>query len=88
MNVYLDIDGVLLTKDGNWAIGAVEFLEKVTNKHKCYWLTMHCKGDASPAIEHIKQKTGEEPPRCLQGILPTNWGTLKTEAIDFSQEFV
>jgi|GEM_PF-3519797 len=35
MKIYLDIDGVLLTKHGEPAMGLLEFLKKVT-EHDCY----------------------------------------------------
>ena len=86
MNIYLDIDGVLITKKGKSAKGVVEFIKYVTDHHSVYWLTTHCKGVESTAIKYLQDKL---PPRVLQylkKIKPTNWQTLKTEAIDFSQD--
>jgi hypothetical protein len=41
MNIYLDIDGVLLVDVGRAALGADEFLRKVLEKYpdSTYWLT-------------------------------------------------
>ncbi|MEK7072577.1 MAG: hypothetical protein AAB969_03335, partial [Patescibacteria group bacterium] len=52
-NLYLDIDGVLLTKHGDMALHLVDFLNFATNNFDCYWLTTHCKGDAASAIFHL-----------------------------------
>lgn len=88
MNLYLDIDGVILTKDGKEADHLLEFLNFATKKFDCYWLTTHCKGDVAPALEHVKGKVSEESFELLKKLKPTNWQTLKTEAIDFSEDFV
>ena len=46
MNIYLDIDGVIMANDREPARHVTEFLEFVVNKYPVYWLTTHCKGDA------------------------------------------
>ena len=38
MNIYLDIDGVLLVNDNNLANHAHEFLEYITSRYPTYWL--------------------------------------------------
>lgn len=85
--LYLDIDGVLVTtKNTHAAEGVIPFLKFITEHFDCYWLTTHCKGDALPAVEYVK----EYIPNCesyLSKIKPTQWNTLKTEAIDFSSDF-
>lgn len=90
MNIYLDIDGVLLKKDGTLAGHFDEFIEFFVNNHDVYWLTTHCHGGENRAIEHISQnnKISEKTLALLEKIKPTDWYSLKTEAIDFSQEFV
>ncbi|OGM16531.1 hypothetical protein A2V56_00600 [Candidatus Woesebacteria bacterium RBG_19FT_COMBO_42_9] len=45
MNIYLDIDGVILANDKQAALYAKEFLKYVTDNYPTYWLTTHCKGD-------------------------------------------
>jgi len=86
--LYIDIDGVLLTKEGAPAPHLVEFLAYATENFDCYWLTTHCKGDAGPAIQHLSQTVPSEAMPFLEKIKPTNWTTLKTEALDFSQDFL
>ena len=87
MNIYLDIDGVLLTKDGVPARGVLEFLKYITGKHTVHWLTTHCKGDASVTVQYLKDKLPAEALPYLEKIKATDWRTLKSEAIDFGQDF-
>lgn len=88
MNIYLDIDGVLLTKSGNQAKFVKEFLEYVLKNHQVYWLTTHCKGDAVFTIRFMERFFDEKTIELMKNILSTNWNTLKTEAIDFSKPFL
>ncbi len=87
--LYLDIDGVLLTtRHTQAAPGVAAFVEFVTRHFVCYWLTTHCKGDSTPALRYLAQFL---PPATLellrQAVRPTNWDTLKTEAIDLVADF-
>ena len=87
MNIYLDIDQVLITKDLKPAKNVYEFLKYVTDNHECYWLTTHCKGEESNTLEYLKQFLDKNFFIYLNKIKPTNWDMLKTEAIDFKKEF-
>ena len=87
MNLYLDIDGVLLTKAGEPANFVSEFLEHITRHHGCYWLSTHCRGDVAPVIEWLQRKLPAETMQHVRKIKPTNWGTLKTDAINFNHDF-
>ncbi len=88
MNIYLDIDGVLLTHDGKLACCAHEFLTYVTSHHPTYWLTTHCRGDIVNTHEFLKRSFPPETYAVAKQIIPTNWNTYKTEAIDFTQPFL
>ena len=87
MNLYIDIDGVLLTKNGDPAPCVKEFLIEATTNHTSYWLTTHCKGDAIHAVSHLKRKLPEELWGYIEKIKSTNWDVLKTDGIDFTQDF-
>lgn len=89
MNIYLDIDGVLLNKDGIVTAHFEEFLEKMLEKYDVFWLTTHCHGGECDAIDHISTKNKISPRalELLKKIKMTDWAALKTDAIDFSQEF-
>ena len=56
MNIYLDIDGVMITKDNSPADYVVDFLKYITDNHDVYWLTTHCQGDAQTTILYLKDK--------------------------------
>jgi len=88
MNIYIDIDGVILTNILRPAEHLGEFLKYILEKHKVYWLTTHCKGDSSGAIMYLRQFLPDELIKPCAKIKPTNWRTLKTEAIDFSKDFL
>ena len=87
MNIYLDINGVLLNNDLTPAKGVTSFLKYVTENHTVYWLTTHCKGGENNAVWYLERILPVEAHQYLDKILPTNWSTWKTEAIDFSQDF-
>lgn len=87
--LYLDIDGVLLTKrNTKVAEYSVEFIDFVTENFDCYWLTTHCKGNSNTAMIHINKYFDDKTMQKLAKIKPTNWTTLKTDAIDFSSDFL
>lgn len=90
MNIYLDIDGVLLANDLNPASHASEFLKVVLERYpdSTYWLTTHCQGDSNTPIQHIGHLFDEETGALMRKIKPTTWDLAKTRAIDFSQPFL
>jgi len=88
MNIYLDIDGVLLTKSLTPANYVRDFLEWALKNHDAYWLTTRCKGDAHATFLSIARHFEPEVHPFLQKIKPTNWETLKTEGIDMNSDFL
>ena len=87
--LYIDIDGVLLTsKQKRTADNAVLLIDFVTTNYDCYWLTTHCKGDISNPIAYLAKYYDAKTVDILRRIKPTNWSTLKTEAIDFASDFL
>lgn len=70
MNIYLDIDGVLLVDVGkpahlaneeNLAIGAAEFIKYAADNFDVYWLTTHCMdGTTDHAIEYLQRGSNED----------------------------
>ena len=89
MNIYLDIDGVLLANENNLAIGAEEFIEFVVKNYPTYWLTTHfMDGDPSLAVENVGRLCKPKTVEFLKRIKPTKWKVAKTEAIDFSEPFL
>lgn len=88
MKIYLDIDGTIITKQGQPAPFLFEFLEYVTKEHACYWLTTHCRdGNADVPCRYLSQRIDDRA-GWIYRIKPTKWDVLKTDALDFSQDFL
>jgi len=92
MNIYLDIDGVLLANELYPAMHAAEFIKYVLTKcpDSTYWLTTHCQGDASRPVRDLADKFDTETVELLKKIKPTTWldSANKTDAIDFTKPFL
>lgn len=90
INIYLDIDGVLLANDLNPANYANEFVRYVLEKYPdtTYWLTTHCQGNANVPIRHIGHLFEPDVVELMKLIKPTTWDTAKTRAIDFTKPFL
>lgn len=89
MRLYLDIDGVLLNYSSDTCANhSNELIDYVTKEFDCYWLTTHCKGDVTPAIEYLSKYFPVETIEKLKTIKPTYWEDLKTEGIDFDKNFI
>lgn len=89
MNVYLDIDGVLLADDDQTAIGAEAFIKYAVEHFDVYWLTTHCmEGEPTHAVEYVQRAANEDIRPWLEKFKPTAWSLKKTEAIDFSKPFL
>ena len=88
MNIYLDINGVLLTKNLEPALFVNYFLNKALKKNKVYWLTTHSKSQKENPINYLAQFFDKETLELMKLINMPKWNVLKTEAIDFTQEFL
>ena len=92
MNIYLDIDGTLIYEDlerrNQPAEGLEEFLIAL-RPHTVYWLTTHCMdGDPQYARALMKRTVSENLHADIDRIQPTTWQQRKTEAIDFTKDFL
>lgn len=88
MKIYLDIDGVLLIKSQIPSESSTGFLKWALGNHDVYWLTTRCKGYSEATFHGIGRYFEPEALPLLHEIKPTNWDTLKTEAIDFDSDFL
>ena len=88
MNIYLDIDGVILDKDLQPVKHLKEFLKHTTDNHEVYWLTTHCKGDSEVTLNYLSRFLDKDILELLKEVKPTIWDKFKTEAIDFTKDFV
>jgi hypothetical protein len=88
--VLLDIDGVLLGKKNGRVVlakGADEFLRFVTSHFDCYWLTTHCQGDATAAVNWLKPYVSRKLIEVIKQIKPTTFNVLKTDALPTDGNF-
>lgn len=85
----MDVDGVLLTnKHTQIPFYGDAFIDAITSKYDCFWLTTHCKdGDTQMVLDRLSKYYSTDTMKKLQTIKPTKWDTLKTEAIDFGSDF-
>ena len=91
MNIYLDVDGVLIAKDSKLANYANEFIKYILANYpnSTYWLTTRCQGDAGRPVQQIGHLFDEEALELLKTIKPTTWETItKAGAIDFTKPFL
>ncbi len=90
MNIYLDIDGVLLINEKNASPFADEFLEYILNKYpdSTYWLSTHCWRGKNRTIELLSPVLKPETIKLLTKVKPTEWGDYKTDGIDFTKPFL
>lgn len=88
-NIYLDIDGVLLS-EGKSSESAEAFLQYLEENFpdNLYWLSTRCSGDATQTYEQIRHYFSEYTQSILKGIKPTSWNVLKTDAINFDEAFL
>ena len=90
MNIYLDIDGVLLANETSAANYADELLQTILKEYpdSTYWLTTHNWKGENRAKDVLAPHLKPETVALLDKIKPTEWGELKTDGIDFTQKFL
>lgn len=90
MNVYLDIDGVLLVDASHAANYADDFLQTILAKYpdSTHWLTTHNWHGENHAKEVLAPYLKPETAQLLDKIKPTRWDELKTDAINFDDDFL
>ena len=90
MNIYLDIDGVLLANEKSAANYADEFLQAVLAAYpdSTYWLTTHNWRGENRTKEVLAPHLRPETVPLLDKIKPTVWNEMKTDGINFSEKFI
>ena len=86
-NIYLDIDGVILTRGGMPALHLDKFLKHILNNFSVFWLSSRCRGDGKYTIEYLSHFLPAESLNLVKVIKPTIFVLDKTEAIDFNKSF-
>jgi hypothetical protein len=79
VKLYLDIDGVLLTKNGALAEGAETFLQWAIDNHEPHWLSTRTRDGSSRGA--LRAFHGILETELVRAIQPVRWATLKTEAL-------
>lgn len=103
MDLYLDLDGVILRRTGgmeyrgrtefNIAPNAMEFLSWAVENFNCYWLTSRSHDGSYDGIERAFRlaipatNIPDGVRRLIRNILPAPWGTIKVKGIDLSTDF-
>lgn len=90
LNIYLDIDGVLLSSEGRAASYADDFIRLVLSRwpDSTYWLTTHYWRGQNTTRQVLEPALKPATLRLLDMIKPTTWGDLKTDGINFKQPFL
>lgn len=91
MNIYLDIDGVLLANDAHAALHVDAFVDRcIDSGADMYWLTTWCRGEDNQTERWLAQTdmNPETIAKLQKHCAPTNWDVAKTEAIDFTTPFL
>ena len=90
MNIYLDIDGVLLANETHAANFADELLQEVLRQYpdSTHWLTTHNWRGKNRAKEVLAPHLRAETVPLLDKIKPTVWNEMKTDGINFSEKFI
>ena len=90
--IYLDVDGTLIHEEleryNQPAAHLKEFLEHL-EPYPVYWLTTHCMdGDPNHVRRHLSKLLPHDIFQYVLRYEPTSWTENKTEAIDFTSDFV
>jgi len=90
MNIYLDIDGVLLADRATPAHYADEFLQAVLTGYpdSTYWLTTHAWNGENVISQSLKPYLAADTQALLGQVKVAEWDNDKTDGIDFSQPFL
>lgn len=86
-NIYIDVDGVILTRGVAPALHLDKFLRYILSNYSVFWLTSRCRGDSRGIIKYLSQFLLPETVALLEKIKPTSFQLDKTEAIDFNKRF-
>ena len=88
IKIYLDIDGVLITKRNHRPVNnALTFLQLITTHFDPYWLTTHCNGSNDQALYYLSKFFDKDFISVASIIKPTKWDNLKTNAIQILSDF-
>jgi hypothetical protein len=92
LNLYLDIDGVLLGRNEKDEIALIPNIEEILaftrKRFDCYWLSTHSRHGIEGVLSYLGPYFPGSTIRMIDHIKAIPWKTLKTEAIDFDRPFL
>jgi len=88
IDIYLNIDGVLLDDNLRPTNYSREFLKYVVPNFETYWLSKRTKDGNSSAIGDLAKIFEPKITQLLYQVRPIRWSFAKTQAIDFSRPFL
>lgn len=86
-NLYLGIDGVILTKGVVPALHLDRFLEFILGTYNVSWLSTRCLHGPNATISYLSKFVSPETIVLLKKIKVATFLLDKTEAIDFKNDF-
>lgn len=86
-NLYLGIDGVIITKGVQPALYLDTFLKYALSNFSVSWLSTRCKGNSEETTKYLSQFLLPNTIDLARHIKPTHFHLDKTEAIDFKNDF-
>jgi hypothetical protein len=89
MNIYLDIDEVILGVESPME-DLIEFVTYTLDNfpNSTYWLTTHCNHGENHTDHTLRGIYPDKLVDCMVSMIkPTDWDELKTDAIDFTKPF-
>ena len=87
-DIYLGIDGVILTKGVTPALHLNIFLENIVRRFNVSWLSSRCRGSREIVEKYLSQFLEPSTIALTRAIKPTKFNLDKTEAIDFNHDFL
>ncbi len=86
-DIYLGIDGVILTKGVIPALHLNKFLGHITDHFNVSWLSTRCRGKKETVEKYLSQFLDPSTIDFIRAIKPTSFTLDKTEAINFHRDF-
>lgn len=86
-NLYLGIDGVILTKGILPALYLDDFLKFLLKNFSVSWLSSRCRGSSENTVKYLSQFLSPATLALVKKIKPTNFSLDRTEAINFNKDF-
>lgn len=90
MNIYLNIEGILLVNGGTLANHADAFLQAVLTKYPdaTYWLTPNDEARREKTKALLTSQLKPETAGLLDKIKVAQWSGAESEAVNFEQDFL